>query len=208
MRLFFAIDLPDDLTETFANVQAEFEAAEGLSFTDPEQAHVTMKFLGEVDADAEGEYGDTRLADVKLAGAAAVDAYKSGQQTEPDGETGEAVASGPFEADVGGLGVFPSPEYISVLWTGVRDGADELTRLHYALEAETTELGFDAEDHAFTPHFTLARMNDPRGKELIQDRLRDPGPRVGRFEVSELKLKRSELGPDGAEHETIARFPL
>ncbi|MEF8801424.1 MAG: RNA 2',3'-cyclic phosphodiesterase [Halolamina sp.] len=208
MRLFFAIDLPDDLTEAFATLQAEFEAAEGLSFTDPEQAHVTMKFLGEVDADAEGEYGDTRLADVKLAGAAAVDAYKGGQQPEPAEETGESVASGPFETEVGGIGVFPSPEYISVLWTGVRDGADELVRLHDALEAETTELGFDAEDHAFTPHFTLARMNDPRGKELIQDRLRDLGPTVGRFAVSELKLKRSELSAAGSEYETIARFPL
>jgi 2'-5' RNA ligase len=208
MRLFFAIDLPDDLTEPFATVQAEFEAADGLRFTDPEQAHVTMKFLGEVDADAAGEDGDTRLADVKLAGAAAVDAYNTGQQPEPAGSPGDAVASGPFEVEVGGLGVFPSPEYISVLWTGVRVGGDELTRLHDALETKTTELGFQAEDHAFTPHFTLARMNDPRGKELIQDRLRDPGPTVGRFEVSELKLKRSELGPEGSEYETIARFPL
>jgi len=95
-----------------------------------------------------------------------------------------------------------------VLWTGVRDGADELTRLHYALETEATGLGFDPEKHAFTPHLTLARMNDSRGKELLQDRLAGPGPTVGRFEVSELKLKRSELGPEGSEHETVGRFPL
>lgn len=227
MRLFFAIGLPAELTEEFASLQAEFEAAEGLRFTDPEQAHVTMKFIGDIDAESDGETGDTRLADVKLAGAAAVDAYRQGHHAEQDGDPGvepeDAVGTGPFEAEVGGLGVFPSSEYISVLWTGVRDGADELTRLHQALEAETTDLGFDIDersssgsqtqsddpaDHAFTPHFTLARMNDPRGKELIQDRLRDPGPTVGRFEVSELKLKHSERGAEGAEHETIARYPL
>ncbi|MFB6221913.1 MAG: RNA 2',3'-cyclic phosphodiesterase [Halolamina sp.] len=208
MRLFFAVDLPADLTRGFANLQAEFEAAEGLSFTDPDQAHATMKFIGDINEDAEGEAGDTRLDDVKLAGAAAVDAYKGGHQAEPDNEADGEVATGPFEMEVGGLGVFPSPDYISVLWTGVRDGAAELTRLHYALEAETTELGFDPEDHAFTPHFTLARMNDPRGKELIQDRLGEYDPTVGRFEVTELKLKRSTLGSEGAEHETIARYPL
>jgi len=208
MRLFFAIDLPADLTAAFATLQAEFEAAEGLRFTDPEQAHVTMKFIGQVDAAADGKTGDTRLADVKLAGAAAVDPFRRGHHAEPVDETVDAAGAGPFETEVGGLGVFPSPEYISVLWTGVRDGADELTRLHQVLETETTDLGFEAADHAFTPHFTLARMNDPRGKELIQDRLRDPGPTVGRFEVSELKLKRSERGAEGAEHQTIARYPL
>jgi 2'-5' RNA ligase len=208
MRLFFAIDLPEALTEAFATLQSEFEAAKGLNFTDPEQAHVTMKFLGEVDAEASGETGDTRLADVKLAGAAAVDAYNRGHHAEPDGETDDGVASAPFEMAVGGLGVFPSPDYISVLWTGVREGADELTRLHDALEAETTDLGFDPEDHAFTPHLTLARMNDSRGKDLIQDRLQEFDPTVGRFEATELKLKRSTLGENGADHETVARFPL
>jgi 2'-5' RNA ligase len=192
MRLFFAVDLPDALTEAVTALQAEFEGADGLRFTDPEQAHVTMKFLGDVDAQAAGERGDDRIADVEVAGAAAVD----------------AASDGTFEADVGGLGVFPSPDYISVLWTGVRDGSAELTRLHNALEAETTDLGFDPADHSFTPHVTLARMNDPRGKDLIQDRLESYDPTVGRFEVTELRLKRSTLDDAGASHETVARFPL
>ena len=51
-------------------------------------------------------------------------------------------------------------------------------------------------------------MNDARGKNLVQDRLRNTDPTVGRFTAEELRLKRSVLGDDGAEHETIARFPL
>jgi len=192
MRLFYAVDLPAELAEPLAALQAEFDDAEGLRFTDPEQAHITMKFLGEVDADGDGDSGDSRLRDVKLAGAAAVD----------------TVDLDPFEAEIGGLGVFPSPEYISVLWTGVRAGADELTTLQTALEAETTELGFEPEDHAFTPHVTLARMDDARGKELIQDALEERDPTVGRFEVSELRLRRSTLTDDGPEYDTVARFPL
>lgn len=192
MRLFFAVDLPPALTEPFAALQAEFEAAEGLRFTDPEQAHVTMQFLGEVDADDDGERGDSRLRDVKLAGAAAVD----------------AADLEPFELEVGGLGVFPSPEYISVLWTGVRDGAVDLTRLQAALEAETTDLGFEPDEHEFTPHVTLARMDDARGKDLVQETLEERDPTVGRFEVSELRLKRSTLTDEGPEYDTVARFPL
>jgi len=37
---------------------------------------------------------------------------------------------------------------------------------------ETTALGVDPENHAFTPHVTLARMNDARGKELVQEAVR------------------------------------
>jgi 2'-5' RNA ligase len=185
MRLFFAVDLPAELTEPLAALQAEFESAAGLRFTDPEQAHITMQFLGEVAA-------DSRLRDVKLAGAAAVD----------------AANVEPFEVEIGGLGVFPSLDYISVLWAGVRDGAPALTTLQTALETETTELGFAPDDHEFTPHVTLARMNDARGKRLIQSALRERDPTVGRFEASELRLKRSTLTDEGPEYDTVARFPF
>ncbi|GAB7013892.1 RNA 2',3'-cyclic phosphodiesterase [Halolamina salina] len=191
MRLFFAIDLPDDLREPFAAIQDDLAAAEGLSFTDPEQAHLTMKFLGDTPTEDDAA-DDPTVADAKVAGAAAVD----------------AADLSPFEMEVGGLGAFPSAEYISVVWAGVRDGAADLEALAAALETETIDRGFDAADNPFTPHVTLARMNDARGKDLVQDRLRNTDPTVGRFTAEELRLKRSVLGDDGAEHETIARFPL
>lgn len=203
MRLFFAIDLPEELAEPVAALQDDLSAAEGLSFTDPEQAHLTMKFLGEVPAagatadagvptEDEADEGEPTVSDAKVAGAAAA----------------QAADLDPFEVEVGGLGAFPSEEYISVLWAGVGAGAAELTDLAAALETETTERGFDEADNAFTPHVTLARMNDARGKELVQDRIRNENPTIGRFTAEELRLKRSVLGEDGPDHDIIARFPL
>jgi 2'-5' RNA ligase len=192
MRLFFAIDLPDNLRAPFTALQGDLAAADGLSFTDPIQAHLTMKFLGDTAAEDDAADDEPTVADAKAAGAAAVD----------------AADLSPFEVEVGGLGAFPSAEYISVVWAGVRDGAADLEALAAALETETTDRGFDAADNPFTPHVTLARMNDARGKELVQDRLRNTDPTVGRFTAEELRLKRSILGDDGAVHETIARFPL
>jgi len=50
----------------------------------------------------------------------------------------------PFECAVEGFGVFPSLDYISVVWGGVDAGSAELTALHEALEVETTTaLGVD-----------------------------------------------------------------
>jgi 2'-5' RNA ligase len=192
MRLFFAIDLPDDLHEPFAALQDDLRAADGLGFTDPTQAHLTMKFLGEVPTATDADEDELTVDDAKVAGAATI----------------EAAETAPFPVEVGGLGAFPSEEYISVVWAGVRDGVADLEALAATLETETTERGFDAADNAFTPHVTLARMNDARGKDLVQDRIRNTDPSVGRFTAEELKLKRSVLGDDGADHETIARFPL
>jgi 2'-5' RNA ligase len=109
---------------------------------------------------------------------------------------------------VGDFGVFPSPDYISVVWAGVREGGPELTRLHEAVERETTALGFDPADHAFTPHVTLARMDDARGKEAVQRVVREADPTVGGYDVTEVRLTESRLTDDGPVYETVARFPL
>jgi 2'-5' RNA ligase len=184
MRLFVSLDLPDSLVDAFAAVQKPFADAKGLRLTDPTQAHTTLKFLGDVEED--------RLPEIQDAAEDAVD----------------AAAVDPFTVTVGGLGVFPSEEYISVVWVGVREGGEELTRLHEAIEAEMTDLGFDAETHDFTPHFTLARMDDSRGKDLVLERLHESDPTVGTFDAREVRLTASTLTRTGPEYETVGRFAL
>ncbi|GAB6879599.1 RNA 2',3'-cyclic phosphodiesterase [Halorubrum gandharaense] len=184
MRAFFAVDLPDDFVEPLDGIQEELSGADGLEFTDPAQAHVTLKFLGKVPED--------EVEEVLEAGSRAV----------------ERADVEPFDCTVGGLGVFPSTDYITVVWTGVDGGAVQLSRLHETLEAETTDLGYAPEEHEFTPHVTLGRMNDARGKELVQDVIRDRNPEVGTFEVEAVQLKESTLTSEGPEYETVERFEL
>ena len=183
-RLFVSVDLPDDLAESVADLQAEFADASGLNFTDPEQAHITLKFLGEV--------GDDRIPDLERELAAAVD------DADVD----------PFEARFGGLGVFPNLDYISVVWFGTETGGEELTELHEAIEDRTTAMGFDAEDHEFTPHVTLARMEHAGGKELVQELVRERDPTIGEMRVDEVRLTESTLTSDGPVYSTVERFPL
>ncbi|WP_336024075.1 RNA 2',3'-cyclic phosphodiesterase [Halobellus salinisoli] len=186
MRLFVSIDLPDRLADDVADAQRRFADAEGLRFVDPEQAHLTLFFLGDTDPD--------RLDEVESALTRAVD------DADVD----------PFELRLGGFGVFPALDYISVLWAGVRDGggAAETTRLHEAAEAELTALGFAADDHEFTPHVTLARMDDARGKDLVQRVVRETDPDIGAFRVEEVRLTKSTLTAEGPAYETVASFPL
>lgn len=183
MRLFVSADL-DGLANEVSTVQSLFEDASGLRTTDPEQTHVTLKFLGDTDPD--------RLDEL----------------TEALTEAVDDASVAPFEADFGGLGVFPDLDYISVVWVGVRAGSEQLTRLHESIESATTDLGFDPEDHEFTPHATIARMDHAGGKELVQDVVENRDPDVGTIRFDEVRLTKSELTDDGPEYSMVERFPL
>jgi 2'-5' RNA ligase len=185
MRLFVSVDLPDALADAVRDVQDEFADASGLNFVDPEQAHVTLKFLGEVPGARVDGVGDALETAVEKAD---VD---------------------PFDATFEGLGVFPDLGYISVVWLGVGEGSEELTELQEAIEREyVEEHGFDAEDHEFTPHVTLARMEHAGGKERVQDVVREHHPEVGTVRVSSVRLTESHLTSDGPEYETVHAVEL
>jgi 2'-5' RNA ligase len=183
MRLFISADL-DGLAEEIATVQEHFADASGVRLTDPANVHVTLKFLGDVEEDSVPDLVDTLE------------------------EAVDAADVDPFRAEFGGLGAFPSEEYIRVLWVGVREGSAELTRLHEAIEKRTVEMGFDPADHEFTPHATVARMDHAGGKEQVQRALRETDLTVGTRRVEEVRLTESVLGDDGPEYTTVERFGL
>lgn len=196
MRAFFAVDLPEALAPAVADAQAPFADASGVNPVDPEQAHVTLKFCGDVadstDESADAEGPAPALDDVIAAGERAVD----------------RAGVAPFDCEVGGLGVFPNREYVSVVWAGIGAGAAELTALHDALEAETTALGVDPTDHEFAPHVTLARVENATGAEAVRRALDAEEPEVGAFSVDEIRLVESTLTPSGPEYDAVRVFGL
>ena len=182
MRLFVSVDC-DGLSDAIESVQQPLRGLPGLRLTDPGQAHVTMKFLGQGDHDLE--------------------TLSNALETAVRG-----ADPGPFEATFDGVGAFPSPEYIRVVWLGVGRGAAELTALHRRIEAGTTALGYEAADHGFTPHVTLARMENAAAKADVQRFLRETDPEIGPIRVEELRLEESALTDDGPEYRTVERFEL
>ena len=184
MRLFISVDLPDRLADSIATVQKPLDGASGLRVTDPNQAHVTLQFLGDVDR--------SRVPDIER-------------------ELAQGVADAtvdPFTVRFEGLGVFPSLEYIRVVWLGVSEGTDALTQLQEAIETRMTTLGFEGDEHDFTPHVTLARMDHAGSKELVQRMIRNRDPTVGEMRVSDVRLTESTLTDTGPAYTTVERFPL
>lgn len=184
VRSFIAILLSDDVR---AAVAAEIARLRRLgprvSWVSPPNLHLTLKFLGELPADALAEVGEG-LAET-VAGAA------------------------PFSLHFGGLGAFPDLTRPRVLWVGVDEGSPAAQALQARVDAALTRRGFPKEERPFSPHLTIGRVRDPRRLvELLQAMTRDARLEFGQFEVRGLSLMRSDLSPAGARYTELAAFPF
>ena len=184
MRTFVAIDLPDAVRAAVAREQARLRTVcavgKDIRWTRPEGLHLTLKFLGEVDA--------MRLREV----IAALDGLGKFD---------------PFEVGVGGFGFFPSARRPRVFWLGL-EAPPALGELARKVEAAMEALGFAREDRPFQPHLTLARFDTPRPQTALEAALeRSDTVAFGRFVVTDFFLFESKLRPGGAEYSRLARFP-
>jgi 2'-5' RNA ligase len=179
MRLFYAIELADDVQDlldaTTASLRAE---APELAWVDREKRHLTLKFLGDVADDALPRRAE-----------AADDA---------------AAAHGPLEMSVREIGAFPNFRRARVVWIGVEQER-RLELLHHDLELACERVGFEVEGRPFRPHITLARVRDP----LPVDRLKAfarvaRSVRVrAMVPVERITLFESILAPSGARYRCV-----
>jgi 2'-5' RNA ligase len=182
LRLFFAVELPEEVRaragEHAARLRQDFPHAKA-GWERPEKMHVTLKFLGDVDA--------SRVASLTAAA----------------GRSTAGLSS--FNLSIEGTGAFPPHGSPRVLWLGLRDDEGRLALLQRRLEEECYAEGFTREPRPFRPHLTLARIRAPQGaRELADAHRRTPfGPVT--FEVPDLVLIHSQLGPGGSRYTPVSR---
>jgi len=93
------------------------------------------------------------------------------------------------------IGVFPKPNFPRVIWIGTNDGVNELEKLAEVIRLKLTHLGFSP-DKKFKPHVTIFRVKNKI--EDISDKLEKfSSCYFGKQTISEIKLKKSELSPNG-----------
>lgn len=181
MRLFVAINLAEAVRRQLWDATAAVRSAEtAVKWVGVDGLHLTVKFLGEVDAAREREI------------AGALDAALAGHRA--------------FDLDVDGFGAFPSLERPSVVWAGCeRTSALELA--YHAVEIGCERLGFPLEARAFQPHITLGRVR--RGKRVtdLADHLRRLSV-AATDHVETVDLMQSTLGPEGPRYAVRHRTPL
>ena len=93
------------------------------------------------------------------------------------------------------IGVFPKPSFPRVIWIGTNDGVNELEKLAEMIRSKLSQLGFSP-DKKFKSHVTIFRVKNKI--EGISDKLEKfSSYYFGKQIVSEIKLKKSELTPNG-----------
>jgi 2'-5' RNA ligase len=112
-----------------------------------------------------------------------------------------AAACPPIEMAVRGLGLFPERGRPRVLWLGL-DLPAPAARLQAACEAAAVAAGLAPETRAFHPHLTLGRWRDGKPRPAL------PDVDLGKAQVGELILYRSDIRPSASVYTPLAVFPL
>jgi RNA 2',3'-cyclic 3'-phosphodiesterase len=182
MRLFVALEIPAEVRENLAALIRELRAIDAKpKWVRPQNLHVTLKFIGEVDA-AKSEAIRAALAGVPPA---------------------ERV-----ELSFRGVGFFPSEKRARVFWAGV-DAPPHLASLAGAIDAQLEKLGISPEKRPFTPHLTLARLEPPGMPDKLRAAVaKNVAREFGVLRTCEFHLIESKLKPTGAEYTTLQSFPF
>jgi 2'-5' RNA ligase len=188
LRCFVAMGIGDDIRESVERMVADLRAGmtDGrprLSWTRPQGWHVTLKFLGDVEAARIDEIG-ARLSEA-------------------------VVDTAPFAIRATGVSTLPAGvRRARVIVVDLKDEGGSM-RLATAVDEALEPLGFEREQRRFVAHLTVARVrsNDgwPRFGERL-DRWRDSD--LGTSIVDAVGLYRSRLGSGGSRYSLLRRFDL
>nr|WP_314445395.1 RNA 2',3'-cyclic phosphodiesterase [uncultured Sphingomonas sp.] len=127
-RLFAALPLPVEVADNLLDVM---DGPERLRWTDAEQMHLTLRFIGEVDG-ATAEDVAVALSSLRFQ---------------------------PFEVRLHGVGQFHHRRS-GALWVGV-DPRKPVAALAARVDRAVCSAGLAPEGRAFVPHVTLARWSGP-----------------------------------------------
>ena len=132
MRLFVALELPEELLDALAETSAALRDCVRGRYVAPDSFHVTIAFLGEV----EGSRVPALTEALSLA----------------------CQSHAPIPVTLGELGCF-GKRSSAILWQAV-DGGEALSRLARDVRGSLRKAGFPFDEKAFVSHATLMRAAD------------------------------------------------
>ncbi len=177
LRTFIAIEIPTPLQDAIHQRTLGLRQAADASvrWVAPHNLHLTLKFLGDVSS-ANIQFLIQML-------------------------TQEAAQHAGFTLQIGGLGSFPNSKRPRVIWVGIQAPA-ELEALQRGVESGAARLGYSAEARPFSPHLTIGRVKQNLSaaeQQTLQAALEATHVgQIGRAEVSEVHLIKSDLQPSGS----------
>jgi 2'-5' RNA ligase len=185
IRSFVGIPLDEAGRVRLGELQNELRGEwRGMRWVDPALLHLTLVFLGDVEAKRLRELGGILSERLKCRER--------------------------FRARLQGLGVYPTVARPRVLWVGVggEGTLGAFQELHGEVKRAVDEAGIASLDERFHPHVTLGRVKP--GHRLRADATleRWQGLDLGAYPVEEVVLYRSDLGPGGSRYTRLSEVEL
>ena len=186
LRVFLAVELSSDLCRKVAEFQQQLRGnLPEVNWVRPESIHLTLKFLGYVDA---------AMVEQLL------------PAMEPVGRN-----QAPLSLEIQGLGVFPHIRRPRILWIGCAGDIPSLLKLVSRIEGALVPLGFPLEEKPYHPHLTLARIkhgNSKVGSVLTYSGLLEQPQTLGALRIERITLFRSDVSSFGAEYTPLWRVAM
>jgi 2'-5' RNA ligase len=189
MRLFIAADLDEAARAAVAGALTRLRewserdrrgSTRGVSWVRAGNLHLTLHFLGDVDA--------AGLPALERALAPALDVE-------------------PARVGLGGWGVFPPRGQPRVIWAGVTSGAEALARAHRELGERLRAAGMTPEARPFSPHLTVGRVKAPSGTHWMRAVAEAPPCPACEWALHACTLYESRLSPAGPEYAERLHIP-
>src|SRR5271165_3982164 len=181
MRLFTAIEIPEDVRTRLERLIAHLRPTAHVKWSPVYNLHITLKFIGEWPAD------DLE----KLQAALSLVAPRP-----------------PLPIDVRGVGWFPNPYHPRVFWAGIV-GTPALPALAADIESALQPLGLAKDEREFSPHLTLARIKQPAPMDSLRQAVCDlESVDFGDFMADRFCLYRSQPGSAGSIYTKLTEYPF
>lgn len=165
----------NELNDYFAELQKLLPKNARLSLT--KTFHLTLKFLGEVQPDKAKK---------------AVEILKK-------------IKFEPFSVFLDSIGIFPTENYIRVVWVGLKP-EDRILELQSKIDESLKPL-FKKEKE-FKAHITLARVKYPEDKRGFVEHVKSIKVESDNIEIKDFKLIKSTLSLKGPVYEDLGVFNL
>ena len=177
VRLFVSIEVPH--LGPLESVAEDIGGIRGARPVPDKQRHLTLVFIGDLDA----EYAEKVCEAVE----------------------GAVEGIGAFRIDLRGVGAFPNPQRPKVVWVGASDDGS-MAALSEAVRNSLDAAGVGYDGKEFKPHITLARMSG--GTDVGGLVSGNKSATFGWFTCDSVNVMRSTLRPSEAVHTLIRKIPL
>lgn len=187
MRTFIAIELSREIKEYLSRLQEKLKLAQAdVKWVVPENIHLTLKFLDEIDDKTKDNV--TRIME---------DISKD---------------KSPFYLNIASIGAFPRIESPRIIWVGIDKGDAEVKAIAKELEEKLSGIGIPAEDRPFSSHITIGRMRSSKNRQNLAKIMESLKTKlvevITELRVEKITLFKSTLTPRGPIYEVLKEAPL